>query len=249
MQFSLKSPSRALGALSFAAAALLLAGGAPVFAADAPGTQGAVESAETNDRADPRLRLLEAVLYDDAVLVNKLVLEDVDPNVREVKRGPALVMAATENSFSALAALLEAPKLDLEATNANGETALMMAAFRGHNPSVRKLIEKGAALNRDGWTPLHYAAANGHVDTINILVEAGADLNAPSPNGTTAMMMAARMGYLSAYQELVLAGADPTRVNQSGLSAADYLERRGEADRAERLRRYAAAFAERNRSQ
>lgn len=248
MLFSPKSPSRALGALSIVTVALML-GGAPAFAADAPANKSAVESAETTDRSDPRLRLLEAVLYDDAVLVNKLVLDGVDPNAREVKRGPALVMAATENSFGALAALLEAPKLDLEAVNPNGETALMMAAFRGHNPSVSKLIEKGAALNREGWTPLHYAAANGHVDTINLLIKAGADLDAPSPNGTTAMMMAARMGYLSAYQELVLAGADPTRVNQSGLSAADYLERRGEVDRAERLRRYAAAFAARDRTQ
>ncbi|MEZ5661463.1 MAG: ankyrin repeat domain-containing protein [Burkholderiaceae bacterium] len=184
------------------------------------------------------------MLLDDASAVRKLVLAGVDPNARELDRGPAIVMAVTENSFGALSALLESPRVQLEATNRNGETALMMAAFRGHNPSVRQLIEKGAALNREGWSPLHYAAANGHTDTLNLLIEAGADLNALSPNGTTAMMMAARMGHLTAYQELVLAGADPTVVNQSGLSAADYLERRGETDRAQRLRRYAETFAQ-----
>ncbi|MEZ5652043.1 MAG: ankyrin repeat domain-containing protein [Burkholderiaceae bacterium] len=218
----------------------------PAQAAD-PGLKD--EPAQTSaSEKDPRLMLLEAVLLDDARLVESLLAKGVDANARELERGPAVVMAATENSFAALAALLTAPKLDLEATNRNGETALMMAAFRGHNPSVEKLIARGAKVNRDGWTPLHYAAANGHSETMNLLIKAGADLDAESPNGTTAMMMAARMGYLTAYQELVLAGADPTRVNQSGLSAADYLERRGEADRAERLRRYASAFNARNKA-
>ena len=241
MPSSPTKPALVLAALGLSAA---LVGGSPLpaHAADAAGAGATVRAEATEDRSDPRLRLLEAVLFDDAGLVRQLVLEGVDPNAREVERGPALVMAASENSFAALAALLEAPGLDLEAVNANGETALMMAAFRGHDPSVRMLIAKGAAVNRSGWTPLHYAAANGHTNAVNLLIASGASLDARSPNGTTAMMMAARMGYLSAYQELVLAGADPTAVNQSGLSAADYLERRGEADRAERLRRYASAF-------
>ncbi|MEZ5740498.1 MAG: ankyrin repeat domain-containing protein [Burkholderiaceae bacterium] len=202
----------------------------------------ALPVAAHDKQEEDKVALLEAVLRDDAKGVERLILQGVDPNVREVERGPAIVLAATENSFNALRELLKAPGLDLEATNARGETALMMAAFRGHDPSVQRLIEKGAAVNRSGWTPLQYAASNGRVDTIQLLIKSKADLDAVSDNGTTAMMLAARMGHLSAYQELLLAGADPTLRNQSGLSAADYLDRRGETDRAERLRRYAETF-------
>lgn len=219
----------ALVALAMGAALLQIN---PVAAAD-----------EEPGKDDPRIRLLTAILTDDAPQVQMLLKEGVDPNIREVDRGPALVMAVQEESVKSVRELLASPKLEVDAVNKRGETALMMAALIGQTETVGMLIEKGATLDPDGWTPLHYAASSGKVGVIEKLIEAGADKNARSPNGTTPMMMAVRRGNLTAYQKLLIAGADPTIKNDRGLTTVDYLERQGETERAELLRTYVKQFA------
>jgi len=191
---------------------------------------------------DPRIQMLEAILADDAGRVRELLVAGVDPNIREADHGPAVVMAASVESYGALKELASASQTKLEATNAKGETALLIASRKGNIQAVKALLEGGAELNPDGWTPLHMAAGNGHQDLVRVLINSQANLNATSENGTTAMMLAARMGHITAYQEIVKAGADPTVVNQADLSAADYLDRRGESERADLLRVYAAKY-------
>ena len=191
---------------------------------------------------DPRIKLLAAVLLDDERGVARLLAEGVDPNIREQKRGPAIVMAVQEKSFGAAQQLLASDQVKVDATNARGETALMIASLMGNGATVDKLIEKGAAVNKDGWTPLHYAASGGHNHIVSKLLAAGANIDALSPNGTTALMLAARRGSLTPYQTLLKAGADPRPINQANLSAADYLDKIGETDRARLLRAYSAGF-------
>jgi ankyrin repeat protein len=118
----------------------------------------------------------------------------------------------------------------VDQASAKGETALMMAAFRGQLDLARELIARGAQVNRSGWTPLHYAATNGHVAMIEYLLTQKADINAPSPNETTPLMMAAMYGSEDAARALLKAGADPARKNQLGMTAADF------ARKAERTR-------------
>ena len=191
---------------------------------------------------DPRIQMLEAIMADDSSRVRELLVAGVDPNIREADHGPAVVMAASVESYGALAELAAARQTKLEATNAKGETALLIASRKGHIQAVKALLEGGAELNPDGWTPLHMAAGNGHEDLVRVLIDSQANLNALSENGTTAMMLAARMGHMTAYQEIVKAGADPTVINEADLSAADYLDRRGESERADLLRVYAAKY-------
>ena len=194
------------------------------------------------DPDDPRIQMLEAIMVDDAKRVRELLVAGVDPNIREADHGPAVVMAASVESYKALAELAAAKQTKLEATNAKGETALLIASRKGHIQSVKALLEAGAELNPEGWTPLHMAAGNGHQELVRVPIDSNADLNALSENGTTAMMLAARMGHITAYQEIVKAGADPTLVNEADLSAADYLDRRGETQRADLLRVYETKY-------
>jgi len=191
---------------------------------------------------DPRIQLLAAILLDDERGVAKLLAEGVDPNIREQKRGPAIIMALQEKSFGAARKLLASDQLDVEAVNARGETALMMAALVGSASSVGMLLEKGASVDKQGWTALHYAASGGHNNVIEKLLAAGADIDAVSPNGTTALMLAARGGSMTSYETLLKAGADPRILNEANISAADYLEKNGETDRARLLRAYSAGF-------
>src|SRR3970282_2685795 len=95
-----------------------------------------------------------------------------------------------------LARPLLAAKPRVDARNAYGETALMLAALRGHADIVEMLLAHGAEVNQSGWTPLMYAAANSHLDIARKLISRGAKVDAAAENGTTALMMAAREGHL-----------------------------------------------------
>jgi ankyrin repeat protein len=109
----------------------------------------------------------------------------------------------------------------VDAVTAADETALMMAALRGHLDWAKKLVARGAAVNRPGWTPLHYAASDAGTPVVAWLLAQGAALDAASPTGNTALMMAARYGASESVDLLLARGADPRPKNQRGLSAAE----------------------------
>lgn len=200
--------------------------------------------AEQADADDPRVKLLEAVMADDASVVQELLVAGVNPNIKEVDRGPAVVMAATERSYKALKQLIAAPHTDLEATNDRGATALMVVAAQGRIEVVRALLDRGAKVNTaDRAGPLHAAARAGHADVVEMLIEQDAAINAVDEAGRTPMILAARFGQFSAYEAIVKAGADPTIRDKDNQSAADYLQARGEVDRARLLRNYMKKFA------
>lgn len=186
---------------------------------------------------DPRIALLEAVRLDDAATVRRLLAAGVSPNLRETTHGPAIVMAAKLDSFKSLAELARAPGADLEAVDSSGQTALMMAAIKGHAPSVALLLERGARVdNPDGWTALHYAASGGHAEVARMLILRGANLDARSANGTTPVMLAARHQHFSAMELLADMGADLAARNDRHMGVIEYLERHGETARIAAIR-------------
>jgi hypothetical protein len=66
---------------------------------------------------------------------------------------------------------------DVNVRNRHGMTALMRAAYYGHEPIVRLLLERGADPNlkrHDKFTPLALAAFFGHAETVKTLIEFGA---------------------------------------------------------------------------
>lgn len=166
----------------------------------------------------------KAVVFDDVAEVKLLLTRGFDPNARSENRTPALVLAAAESSLRVLDVLMNWPKIDLEAANPNGETALMLLSLNGQVQAAKRLIDKDADINKTGWTPLHYAASGGQTAAINLLLEHYAYIDAESPNGTTPLMMAAQYGNAKAAQLLLDRGADPTLKNQQQLDALDFAE-------------------------
>ena len=169
-----------------------------------------------------------AVQMDDARTVQSL-LGKVDPNAQNPIGGePALVIAVRENAMQVLGTLLAYRGTNVDATAINGNTALMMAAFKHNKPAAEALIAKGAAVNRDGWTPLHYAAASGDVDIARLLLAKGARIDAVSPPASgrfTPLMMAAREGHDDAAVFLLGQGANPALKNGEGMTAAQIAEK------------------------
>ena len=117
--------------------------------------------------------------------------------------------AVKRGDRKAVAALARAAAVN--ATEADGTTALHWAVRNGDAETARLLLERGAnasARNRYGVTPLSLAATNGDVALVRRLLVAGADPNTTVTEGQTVLMLAARTGRPEAIEALVEAGAD-----------------------------------------
>jgi ankyrin repeat protein len=124
---------------------------------------------------------------------------------------PPLSLAATNGNAAMLELLLKAGA-NPDATQSEGETALMTAARTGIPAAVATLLAHGAEVNaKEAWrgqTALMWAAAEGHADAIQVLLEAGAQINARSNAGWTALLFAAREGQIPAVKALLAGGAN-----------------------------------------
>jgi len=102
-------------------------------------------------------------------------------------------------------------KVDVNAPQANGTTALHWAVRMDDLETAELLIRAGAnvsATTRAGATPLQLAATNGDAAMIEKLIKAGADPNAKvTKYGDTVLMMAARTGKPDAIKALLDNGA------------------------------------------
>ncbi len=86
---------------------------------------------------------------------------------------------------------LPGKKMDVNAKDSTGRSALMWAACYGYPEIAKLLIEKGADVNaKDHWdmSALMWAARNDHLEVVKLLVENGADVSAKDRNGWTALM-------------------------------------------------------------
>lgn len=178
----------------------------------------------------------KAAKMDNASQISALLKRGLDPNLIEPERGDTgLILALREGSMKVFDLLVNARGTDIEINARNGDTALMIAAFKGRKHAVDVLLAKGAQVNRPGWTALHYAAAGGHTEIVQTLLEKHAYIDAASPNRTTPIMMAAWGGHIYTVKLLLDEGADATLKNDAGMTAIDFAKSVGRHDIAEGL--------------
>lgn len=176
-----------------------------------------------------------AIKQDNPAVIQNLLRRGFDPNTVDPNGQTGLFIALREPSLNSAEVLIDWPKIDVNALNSKGESALMLAVLKDHQALAEKLIKKGADVNKTGWTPLHYAATNGHLALISLLLENNAYIDAESPNGTTPLMMAAMYGTAAAVKLLLQEGADPQLKNQQGLTAVQFAERGNRPDSVEAI--------------
>lgn len=178
-----------------------------------------------------------AIKRDHRHTVEGLLQRGFDPNTVDENGQPGIVLALLIESYEVAEALAGSDRLQLEAVNGSGETALMMASLRGQAALVQHLLKRGAVVNRSGWSPLHYAATAPDEAPMKLLLARGAAVDARSPNGTTPLMMAADYGPSVCVELLLTAGAQVDLKNDLGLSAVDFARQRGRDRLADQISR------------
>ncbi len=145
-----------------------------------------------------------------------------------------LLDSAESGDHSAAIRLVTAKGTNVNATGADGTTAIMYAAANGDLELVRALIKAGANVklkNQFGTSALTEAAIIGSAPIVDALLKAGADANFKNPNGETPLMAAARSGHVDAAKALLAAGADiNAKENWGGQSAVMWAAAQGQAE-------------------
>jgi uncharacterized protein len=155
-----------------------------------------------------------------------------DPNTLDAEGNSGLTLALSESSFKVADVLLALDEVDVHTVNKAGWNALSLAAIRGNEGAVRRLIERKVDVPKSGLTPLHHAALGGHVAVMRLLLERGSSPDALGPRGNTPLMLAAHSGNAKAVQLLLEAGAQPRLKNHIGKDALGLAQLHGNTDAA-----------------
>ena len=122
---------------------------------------------------------------------------------------------AREGSTSELRAFLE-HSFPVDASDEQGNTLLMLAAYHGHSDTVEALISHGADVDRRNdrnQSPVAGALFKGEEQVVRALVAAGADLDTGSPS---ARETAAMFGSSELLDLAGDAGAEPNERSDQG---------------------------------
>lgn len=102
---------------------------------------------------------------------------------------------------------------------------LLIAAYRGYDSEVLRLLNKGANINTqtdEGITPLMYAVSGGYLKIVKILTLNGANVHLKDWNGTSPIISASKSGFTEIAEELIRAGASPNDKDKHGITPLIY---------------------------
>jgi ankyrin repeat protein len=133
-----------------------------------------------------------------------------------------LVDAAAQQDWKTVRALLQERGADVNASRADGATALLWAAHWDALEMIDVLLRAGARVNAaedHGVTPLARACENASLPAVERLLKGGADPNARQTSGLTPLMIAAETGNVALARTLLVHGADANVAAATGDTA------------------------------
>ncbi|XP_050748201.1 ankyrin repeat and SAM domain-containing protein 6 isoform X3 [Gymnogyps californianus] len=117
-------------------------------------------------------------------------LTTIRPQADTEKRQPDVFHALKLGNFQLVKEIVDEDPSQVNITNVDGASPLMIAAVTGQLPLVQLLVEKNADIDKQdnvhGWTALMQATYHGNKDVVKYLLNQGADVNLRAKNGYTA---------------------------------------------------------------
>ncbi len=135
------------------------------------------------------------------------------PSATQAAGDLRLIDAVKSRNGAEVRALLQR-RVDVNARQGDGATALHWAAYNDDVPTAQVLLGAGAspaAADDTGATPLYLACANRSAAMVRALLAGGADANARLLNGETTLMTCSRTGDVDAVKALLAGGAEVNR--------------------------------------
>jgi ankyrin repeat protein len=155
-----------------------------------------------------------AIYHGDEKVVAGMLRRGANLNdpVSEPTNAVTPLMFAIERGKESVIELFVKSGAPIEATDGNGNTALINAARDGDRVTiVRHLLKLGAninASNNHGVTALMVGVKTGSEEMVQTLLERGADVEARAHDGETALLIAARDGFKPVVLLLLEHGAE-----------------------------------------
>ena len=112
----------------------------------------------------------------------------------------------------------------VDLTDNDGDSALMLASKAGHSEVVKLLLANNAQVDltdNDGDSALIYASQEGHSEVVKLLLANNAQVDLKDNDGDSALMCASQEGHSEVVTLLLENGAQDYR-NNSDMSAALY---------------------------
>jgi ankyrin repeat protein len=133
---------------------------------------------------------------------------------------------------------LDIAEVLLDAGAMKGRDAFLISAAQyGRLPLVRTLLARGIRVNASvqGATAIAVAASHGQTAMVDFLIFSGADVNVKDEEGQTPLMEAAAAGDSGIVGTLLGKGADREAVDKAGRTAWNHAVRTGHPDVAKLL--------------
>lgn len=198
---------------------------APLRAQTPPASPAPAAPAAPDPAAD-RESLADAIRSRDVAKATKLL--DADPQIIKMQDSQNRLPLTEALEFNwgedrtSMPALLIARGADVNASDAQGQTPLVLDLSRGNDQDGKVfdfLVSKGASLTAagsDGLTPIHAAAYQRNVDSVNRLLAHGVSPNLRARTGDTPLHAAVFSGDPKTVAALLNSGADVNLRNGRG---------------------------------
>uniref|UniRef100_A0A1I8HF77 ANK_REP_REGION domain-containing protein n=1 Tax=Macrostomum lignano TaxID=282301 RepID=A0A1I8HF77_9PLAT len=159
-----------------------------------------------------------------------LLLEFGADVLKQEKDGVSALHQPARNGSLELCELLLSSGANVDTTDNNGLTPVMVASIEGRLPILKRLLQHSTEKNEkargsqagkmlllelrdnDGSTALHHATQNRQI--LAHLLEAGANANAKRNDGNTPLHIAASLGYQDVVEILLSNGANPCALDK-----------------------------------
>ena len=157
--------------------------------------------------------------------------------------------AAIKGDKELLGTLYEEYSINLNVSNEDGYTALLLSALNGKLDSVQYLVQQHADIhhqNKAGHTALLLSALHGKLDCLKFLHRKDADLNTKDNLGNTALILSVQGEQVDCLKYLVDQGADINASDNNGFTALLWSALNGKLDFVKYLLQHGADLHDKN---